>query len=151
MKWPLTSWHKKEFSFLHIPCCLMDSHNKRTNWYMEYLNTEKIKLAITVIFKSSYSGHETYTCHWDTKLSDWQVSVIILHSLERKVRLIRLPFCLSVHLSVYSPLITFEPVSRFLWNSVGSSCHWRWPWYHTLNPISSTIKKWSMFKHLRWM
>jgi hypothetical protein len=36
--------------------------------------------------------------------------------------------CLSVCLPVcVSPLITFEPVCRFLWNSVGRSCHWRWP------------------------
>jgi hypothetical protein len=26
-----------------------------------------------------------------------------------------------------SPLITSEPIGRFLWNSVGRSCHWRRP------------------------
>jgi hypothetical protein len=34
-------------------------------------------------------------------------------------------------LSVSLPLITFEPSDRFLWNSVGRSCHWRWPRRHT--------------------
>jgi hypothetical protein len=28
--------------------------------------------------------------------------------------------------------VTFESVGRFLWNSVGRSCHWRWTQYHTL-------------------
>jgi hypothetical protein len=33
------------------------------------------------------------------------------------------PVCLSM----CPPLITFEPIGRFLWNLVGRSCHWRWP------------------------
>jgi hypothetical protein len=42
------------------------------------------------------------------------------------------PVCLG------TPLITFEPICRILWNSVETSCHWRWPWrhifqYHSLN------------------
>jgi hypothetical protein len=45
-----------------------------------------------------------------------------LISSKRKVKLMRSPICLSV-----SFLITFEPTGRFLWNSVGRSCHWRWP------------------------
>jgi hypothetical protein len=40
------------------------------------------------------------------------------------VRLTRTPACLSV---CVSPVITFEPIGRFLWNSVERSCHWRWP------------------------
>jgi hypothetical protein len=32
-----------------------------------------------------------------------------------------------------SPLITFEPIGRFLWNSGGRSCHWRWPRRRTFN------------------
>jgi hypothetical protein len=57
---------------------------------------------------------------------------------------------LSVCLSV-SPLITFEPVGRFLWNSVGRSCHSRWPLHLLSNPVSSTIPKWRTFKLLRWI
>jgi hypothetical protein len=62
----------------------------------------------------------------------------------------RSPVCLSVRLSV-SPLITFEQIGRFLWNSVGRSCHWRWPRRHTFNPVPSTIPKWRTFKLLRLM
>jgi hypothetical protein len=43
----------------------------------------------------------------------------------------RLSVCPSVCMCVPPPLITFEPVGRFLWNSVGRSCHWRWPRRHT--------------------
>jgi hypothetical protein len=50
-----------------------------------------------------------------------------------------------------SPLITFEPVGRFLRNSAVRSCHWRWPRCHTFNPVSSTIPKWRTFKLLRWI
>jgi hypothetical protein len=66
-----------------------------------------------------------------------QSPVFSLLSLKRKVRLMRSPVCLSVCLSlsvcvsvclsVCPHLITFEPIGRFLWNSVGRSCHWRWP------------------------
>jgi hypothetical protein len=49
--------------------------------------------------------------------------------LKRKVRFMRSPVCLSV----CPPLITFEPIGRFLWNSVGRSWsyHWRWLRRHT--------------------
>jgi hypothetical protein len=40
----------------------------------------------------------------------------------------------SVCLSVPPSLITFEPIGRFLWNSVRRSCHWRWPRCRTFQP-----------------
>jgi hypothetical protein len=84
-----------------------------------------------------------------------QITVFSLLSLKRKVRLMRSPVCvcLSVCLSLsVSSLITFEPVGRFLWNSVGRS--------HAIegdldavhfNPVPSTIPKWWTFKLLRWI
>jgi hypothetical protein len=60
--------------------------------------------------------------------------IFSLLSLKRKVRLMRSPVCLFVCLSAclcVSPLITIEPIGRLLWNSVGKSCHWRWPWSRT--------------------
>jgi hypothetical protein len=58
-------------------------------------------------------------------------------------------WCLWDHQSVCVPLITFEPIGRFVWNSVGRSCHWSWP--RLYNPVPSTIPKWRTFKLLRWM
>jgi hypothetical protein len=69
---------------------------------------------------------------------------------KRKVRLMRSPACLSVCVPP-PPQITFEPISRFLWNSVGRSRHWRWLRRQTFNPVPLTIPKWRTFKLLRWM
>jgi hypothetical protein len=54
----------------------------------------------------------------------------LVYFLKRKVGLMRSPVCLSV---CVSPLITFEPIGRSLWNSVERSCHWRWPRRRTFN------------------
>jgi hypothetical protein len=40
-----------------------------------------------------------------------------------------------------SPQITFEPISRVLWNSVGRLCRWRWSRRQTSVPLVSTIPK----------
>jgi hypothetical protein len=60
----------------------------------------------------------------------------------------RSPICPSV---CVSPLITFYPIGRVSWNSVGRSCHWRRSRRLTFNPVPSTIPKWRTFKLLRWM
>jgi hypothetical protein len=57
----------------------------------------------------------------------------------------------SVCPSVCFPLITFEQIGRFLWNSVGRSCHWSDLDAILFNPVPSTIPKWRTFKLLRWM
>jgi hypothetical protein len=49
------------------------------------------------------------------------------------------------------PPITCEPIGRFLWNSVGRSCHWTDLDVVLINPVLSTIPKWRTFKLLRWM
>jgi hypothetical protein len=38
-------------------------------------------------------------------------------------------------------LVTFEPIGRFLWNSMEMPCHWRWPRCYSLSPLVSTILK----------
>jgi hypothetical protein len=49
------------------------------------------------------------------------------------------------------PISTCEPLHRCLWNFVGMWYHSRGPWHGNFNPAASTIPKWQMYKHLRWM
>jgi hypothetical protein len=59
--------------------------------------------------------------------------------------------CVSVCLSLCHPLITFEPITGFLWNLVGRYCHSTWPRSHIFNLVASAIPKWRMFKLLSWV
>jgi hypothetical protein len=54
-------------------------------------------------------------------------------------------------LSVFSPLITFEPLGRFSWHFVGRWCHSRDLDEIILNTVDSIILKLLRFKFVSWM
>jgi hypothetical protein len=47
---------------------------------------------------------------------------------------------LSVHLSVCSALITFEPVGRISWNTEEKLCHWSLHLRHIFHPVALNIQ-----------
>jgi hypothetical protein len=97
-------------------CCRLNNQLLINKWN----STAEIP---TVAFKTSVRVFLLIVIEETAKIGLQCSPFFSLLSSKRKVRLMRSPICLSV----CSPLITFEPIGRYLWNSVGRSCHWRWP------------------------